>query len=286
MYSPTPPGKMVRLMIALAMSPDPTPQRVVRLGTLGNLRDLGGYAAQDGRTLRWGVLFRSGALERADAHDRAYLSTLGVRVACDLRVESERRQRPSAWLTAGREQRSWPGPEDRRIADVWQGGYPDTVAGMRAKMIAIYQAIPFWLASRLRGLFACLVSAELPLVFHCSLGKDRSGVAAALILSALAVPEETIFADYLLSNEVLELDRQTAEWMQQTPPAPGSVHPFGKLPQEVRRALLQVDADYLRAALAEIQRRHGSVERYLESELGVGPAERAVLAQTLLSEAA
>lgn len=263
-------------------------RRLIRLATPSNLRDLGGYATANGRTIRWGQLFRSGALDRAEKDDRQILASLNVKAVCDLRGENERRQRPSPWSTMEVAQLCWDGPADKAVADVWQSGYPDTVLTMRAKMIGIYTQLPFWLGSRLRGLFAYLREGPLPLVFHCSIGKDRSGVAAALILTALGVPQETVIADYLLSNESLDLDRQTAEWMSHAnadaKADADSAHSLVHLAPEVRRAMLGVDADYLLAAFAEIARRHGSIDSYLQSELGVGAAEREALAQVLLAD--
>jgi protein-tyrosine phosphatase len=107
-------------------------------------------------------------------------------------------------------------------------------------------------------------------VFNCSAGKDRTGVAAALILSALGVDEETIVEDYLLSNRALDRGGWAASPL------------LAKVSQDVVEAILGVDASYIASALATVDERHGSLPRYLHDELGVTERDVRTLQDHLL----
>lgn len=235
-----------------------TLERVLPLEGGRNFRDLGGYATRDGRRVRWGRLYRSGSMAALTEAAYARLAELGVRVICDLRTTSEREIQPVDW---------------RRVPGLsyWARDYELSFGDLRAllaselpaadqaraAMVTAYRELPFEQAPAYGELFRRLAGGETPLVFNCSAGKDRTGIAAALVLSALGVPEETIVEDYLLTN--LAFDRTTsATYARMTHIAP-----------EVRDAILGVEQTYIRAAFAAIEEAHGSMEGYLEARLGV-----------------
>ena len=239
-----------------------------------NFRDLGGYRTADGRTVRWGLLYRSGSLGGLSPAGRAQLEALGAARLVDLRTAEERRRDGFDLAKAfgpryyARDYRLSSGDLPALFAR------PEALTGeaVRAEMEAIYRALVREQIPAFRVLFADLAAGRLPLVFFCSAGKDRTGIAAALVLTALGVPYSTVREDYLLSNGAPGMAVLTAA----LPPA------FARLPEEVRAPLVGVDGAWLDAAFAQIRADYGSVERYLEEALGVGPRQRALLRRHLL----
>jgi protein-tyrosine phosphatase len=142
---------------------------------------------------------------------------------------------------------------------------PKTAQGMRDSMLELYRALPTWMAPRIRGLFECVANDRVPLVVHCAAGKDRTGVAVAVLLAALGVDEQTIIDDYLLTNDVGNFER-FIEARKDTHLGLTDAHqPLLSMPQEMRDALFVADADYLHAALAQIRSTYGEVENYLKA---------------------
>lgn len=252
---------------------DAEPARVLSLEGVRNFRDLGGYATVDGRRIRWRQLFRSASLGSLTPRDHATLDALGLRAVFDLRATDERAKEPVRWSTG-------PGP---RLLDhdylldlsALSGVLPrpdaDVAAG-RGAFAALYSGLPTRFASAYRALFGALLRGEAPFAFNCSAGKDRTGVGAALLLAALGVPRATIVEDYLLSNQhyrpgpevAAAMSARHGDWLLALRP-------------EMLELMLKVDASYLEAAFAAIEREHGSVEGYLAEVLGVDRAARAAL---------
>jgi len=258
-----------------------TAERVLPLAGGRNFRDLGGYRSVDGRMVRWGRLYRSGVMSELTDTDYGYLSSLGIAVICDFRSTPERNAAPDRWVGPNPPQvytRDYEMDESTLRALASKGGA--TAADTRAAMIATYVDLPYAFADSYRRMFAEILAHRLPLTFNCSAGKDRSGVAAALILTALDVPHEQVVIDYTLSEKVVN-DRR----LSQQPPAPHGASGFEfiqKLPPEALAPLGRSDPAYLAAAFTEIERRDGSVANYLSSRLGVGPREVKELQRTLL----
>lgn len=132
-------------------------------------------------------------------------------------------------------------------------------------MIDLYRALPNWMAPRIRGLFECIATEHTPVVIHCAAGKDRTGVAVAVLLAALGVERDTILEDYLLTNEVGNFERFIAARSSAHLGLADAHQPLLSMPQEMREALFAADSDYLNAALDQIEREHGGVRRYLNS---------------------
>jgi protein-tyrosine phosphatase len=214
--------------------------------------------------------------------DRQLMAGLGVRVICDLRRQDERRREPTHWPFGQIEHLFWDDPLDSVVVGQWRAQRPATNEAMRAAMMDLYQMLPRWMITRLRGLFASLVSGSVPLVFHCAAGKDRTGVAAALILSAVGVSRQTIFDDYAMTNEVVDYEKLLAARHGVNLGLGDSTHPLLRFPEEARRALLLADVDYLAAMFDRIEQDFGAVEAYLETELGVGEPQREALKELLL----
>lgn len=251
-----------------------------------NLRDFGGYATCDGRRVRVGRLLRSGALSRLTPAAVAALRELGVRAVCDLRRTEERRLHPNPSL--GEKCRAFEWESSTEISPLHQRGFAEsaTLEVARAAMVEMYTQLPFRLQPRLAGAFAAILHAgEGATLVHCAAGKDRTGVAVALVLSALDVPREDIVADYLYTNDAVDLEAlfrslRTDEGAR----AASDASAIGTLSPVARRAVLDAHPDYLAATFASIERRHGSIERYLAQELQLGPAVLRDLRQRLLTD--
>lgn len=247
--------------------------RVLPLEGVRNFRDLGGYDTRQGRRVRWRQLFRSASLGSLTPRDHAQLEGLGLRVICDLRATDERTKEPVRWSSGA-------GPRllERDYAldlSMLAAAMTRPEASLhegRAAFRGLYATLPQRFAESYRALFAALLAGETPLAFNCSAGKDRTGVGAALLLAALGVPRATIVEDYLLSNEHYRPGPEVATAMSGR---------HGRwllaLRPEMLQLMVTVDASYLDAAFESVERSHGSLERYLETALGIDAHARATL---------
>jgi protein-tyrosine phosphatase len=241
---------------------------VVSLEGCSNFRDLGGYRVADGRRVRRGLVFRSAHLGGLTDADRVTLTGLGVRTIVDLRGVNEAAETPHALgglgarvLAAAIEPRVG---ERIRLALADGRATPEVIAGF---MTEHYRDYPGRAVTAFRTLFATLSDAShRPMVFHCTAGKDRTGFAAALLLTALGVPWQTVIEDYLHTNLV---------WT-------GHEGRYTELDPPTRSALVEARADYLEAAFAALRQDHGEIETFLETALGLDAACRQRLRDELL----
>jgi protein-tyrosine phosphatase len=250
-----------------------TGERLLPLKGGRNFRDMGGYPTADGRRVKWKRLYRSGSMSALTAEDFEHLAGLGMRGIHDLRTIEEREAQPTDHarfpnLTY------WARDYGMSFGDLRSliASEAPSAEQMRGAMVATYRALPFEQAPAYRELFRRLAEGEVPLVFNCSAGKDRTGVAAALILNTLGAHADTIMEDYLLTNEASNWRKHHAH--------PKSV--TAHLTPEMAQALLGVEADYLHAALKAIDDRHGSVGGYLREALEVTEAMQEAIREHLL----
>ncbi|HEX7871406.1 MAG TPA: tyrosine-protein phosphatase [Sphingobium sp.] len=249
--------------------------RVLPLEGGRNFRDLGGYPTSDGRTVKWGLIFRSGTPARLTQADWDHLCARGVKALCDFRTSREREAEPFAWADA--EGFSyWARDYETSFANLRQTLQSGFASGeeARAGMMAGYRELPFHQAEGYRRLFAHLKAGDVPLIFNCSAGKDRAGTAAALVLSALGVPRDVVLEDFALTNDVVDLHS-----VLKRTDRPGSL---GTQAPEVAEAVLYADPAYIAAAFASIDERHGSVEGYLRDVLDVGATDLTAMRDALL----
>jgi protein-tyrosine phosphatase len=236
-------------------------ERVARLQGGRNFRDLGGYETRDGRRLKWGRLFRSGSLSNLTPADWDTLVAHGIRVVCDLRTTQEREREPFMWADA-------PGltyftrdyaTSFGELRKAMTAQLP-TGEAARAAMCAAFRNLPYEQAPAYRRLFAHLAANDLPMIFNCSAGKDRAGTAAALVLCALGVPRETIIEDFVLTDVVGGLRQSMLRRADEA-------SLLSRQPPEIADAILGAHPEYIAAALAAVESRHGSIEGYMREVL-------------------
>ncbi|MDR0413791.1 MAG: tyrosine-protein phosphatase [Prevotellaceae bacterium] len=247
-------------------------QRAEMLVEAPNFRDLGGYPVSGGKQTVWRKVFRSQSFAALSDSDVEKVKTLGIKTVIDFRDDSEVKKAPSR-LPAGVNVVRLPigvGNNETALRTL-QGsasGTPDSAQCVRFMEEANRRFVAEF-APQYKAFFAILLKPEsYPLVFHCTAGKDRTGFAAAMLLSALGMSWDAVMDDYLLTNTYL----RPQAVMPQTPQQ--------RLP--VLRQMLGVQSSYIEAAKDEIEKRYGSIDSYLEKALGVGKPERKKLAKLLL----
>jgi protein-tyrosine phosphatase len=236
-----------------------------------NFRDLGGYGTNDGRRVRWGTLFRSDSLERLSDADVERLGALGLRTAVDLRSSAERERGPARLD-------GLPRVSIHHTPLFEQGALPFEPAELASEepppgqtYLAIAEAGSAALGAAVRA----VAHGEEATVFFCAAGRDRTGMLAALILSALGVEDDAIVADYRLSDRSVE---PAIAWSQVN--APDRAAEFAVLPNWV----LYTTAEGIQAFLDGLRAQHGSIEAYL-AQAGAGADVVAALRGRLLEDA-
>lgn len=253
-----------------------TYDRVLPLEGVHNFRDYGGYAASGGGRVKHGLLWRSGEHGGANAGDLAAIGALELATVYDLRGNAERANNPCRRPEGFAAEVIFHDGETAGLAlHVEAAKGVIDAAGARAAMERLYQDIAFRpnLVPVLRRYFSGLAERDGASVVHCLAGKDRTGFAVAMLHHALGVHRDDIMADYMLTNVAGNIDRRIAAG------AAGIRARHGAISEATMRTLMGVEAGYLDASFAAIAQRYSSIDSYLAEVLGVGEAERAVLAE-------
>jgi len=220
-----------------------------------NFRDLGGYRTTDGKYVKWGKIFRSDDLHNLTEADQHYLAAIPLVSIVDFRSEEEINLQSDINPSSVKRNYKYsisPGS----LMDAVKTDINNLTA---AKADSLMMNLNSLLVSdsvcvnKYKDFFQLLQNeSNVPLMFHCSAGKDRTGMCAALVLSALGVDEETIMKDYLLSNVYL-------------------ANKYAKLKAEnpALSPLFEVKPEFLQAGLDKIKKEHGSIESYLINVLHV-----------------
>ena len=244
-------------------------ERLLPLHGGRNFRDLGGWRAADGRQVRWGRIYRSGVMSGLTQADMSYLSDLGLEVICDLRSRQERTSQPNPFQKVDAPEVVGTDYEMMSMAGLMR-------ASNRAEAVAAfaqaYVQFTEVLTPQYTDLFARLVRRETPIAFNCSAGKDRTGMGAALILSVLGVPRETVLADYALT-QVYVPPAVYLKAASPDHPAPGmtseQTKAFMRLPPEVVQVMLGSDPAVLKQALATIDAKDGGPVELAKARYGL-----------------
>ena len=283
--APPPPS---RRYFSVAPASGEAVQGAVRLLPLEggrNFRDLGGYATEDGRRVRWGRVYRSGVMTNLTAGDYEYLASLGIATICDYRSEQERHEEPTRWGAGQVDYVTFPDPATpagSSLAGVLSN--PDvTPQAVADAMAAGYTQIAKDHASSFGTMFDRLAAGEIPLAFNCSAGKDRAGISAALLLTALGVPRATVVADYALSEQLVDYVAEFRGGADHEGAEEGGAYAFlAALPLELLTPLMRSDPRYIEYALAWMDEEYGSVMNFIREELDVTGAELSAIRAALL----
>ncbi|MEM9773807.1 MAG: tyrosine-protein phosphatase [Chloroflexota bacterium] len=256
-YTDCQPDKLNRQIYAIHFKDSSAVECATRMWPLPgviNLRDLGGYSTKDGSLTKWGNIYRTGHLGGATDESLQILSKHNLSLVCDLRSLRERTELPD------------------RVPD--GATYMQTSIYEEDQLSAIFPKLLFNRASlgdqlgagyirmlderpKRFGQIIELVANSMPAMFHCTAGKDRAGLTAAMILSLLGVPRATIIADYTLSN--LASDALFDDFMSTSAP---TIERFG-IPPDQLRPLFSANPKWMTDALNHLDKNYGGVESYL-----------------------
>lgn len=253
----------------------------IQLHGTPNFRDLGGTKATDGRSIRNGLLLRSEGPFYLTSGDIDTLHSLGIKLVCDLRSDGERVSAPNGWCADKPvELLNFQGSADLRAAgnDAWEALRADPSAkGAERAMLHNYRAMPWVMAPHLRIMFDKIMDDKaLPVLIHCTAGKDRTGFVVGILLLALGIPKETIMADYMLSARYI--DSRFADGIVEA-----FTESFGFSPSpDTVAGMIGLDRSYLEASFASAAEEAGSIDGYLEKNLGLTPTRLEQLRERLL----
>lgn len=247
---------------------------------VNNFRDFGGWPTQGGRRVVTGRLFRSAHHARASAADGDTLARLGIRTIVDLRGTGERLRQPSRWLTS-----LTPdiiiAANECDDADADATAFPPHVAALvngardpdavHRFLIGLYAEIPYdrMYVDLFRRYFATLADGDAAVLIHCSAGKDRTGILAALTHALLRVDPAAVMEDYLLTNTASNI----AERLPRLGTRLTAVYGIS-IGDAALLTLLRVEPAYLEAMFTSVRARSGTIEGYFKTVLGIDVPQR------------
>ncbi len=253
--------------------------RFVQLPTAVNLRDIGGYRTADGRQVRSGLVYRAGSLADLSVVDQQGLVDLGLRHVIDLRTPKELEQRPDR-LPATL-QRGWV-----HVPVYVENNSSEFIKRMVLHRGRVDRALAEGyceLIDRRAHVFGDILTRlsrpdGLPVLIHCTAGKDRTGIAIALLLLALGVPERDVVADYSFTNHhAAEIRRASDHDMSR-------LKRFG-FSEAAIQPLVIADPDNMRSMLTHLRDTYGDVRDYLTQQAGVSETSLQRLRELLLDPA-
>jgi protein-tyrosine phosphatase len=256
-------------------------QRHVQFEQAVNFRDLGGYPTGGNRRTQWRRLYRSGHLANLSQADVLSIQKLNLGLVCDLRTAEEQSRGPSRIPDTI--------PLSRISLDIWPPGARvptdvvnsmifdgETVEAVRETQREMYRNLAVEFADRYAQMFSAIIEeGGAPILVHCRGGRDRTGFGAALILSVLGVPQETIVEDYLLTNAAPTANNFISKMIRSY--AEDSPSRREEDLERLFNAVFPVRAENLAAAFEAIDTHFGSMEGYFGEALNISKDARALL---------
>ncbi|MBV9503906.1 MAG: tyrosine-protein phosphatase [Acidobacteriia bacterium] len=242
-----------------------------------NFRDLGGLQTADGKTVRWGQIFRSDTLTHLTPADYQRLNAIGISLVCDLRTREERQSDPTEWqggspvfVLAPVSENDRGASQNNVLVDALQSNKMTVEEGKKF-FEAFYVGMVFDSASKFGAVLRAIGTNNRPSMFHCTGGRDRTGITAALLLHMLGVPNETIVSDFLLSTQYLN-ERA----------APLTTTPVKGQQASVYEEVIRLQPRYIEAVFKAIDGRFGSFDNYRREALHLSDVDVAALKSRLL----
>lgn len=244
--------------------------RVIDMDNISNFRDLGGYFTNDESQIKWGSIYRSGHLSNSNLFDQDKIKRLGIKTIIDLRTEADRKARPYfinvPKINIPIESGDFITIKDTILKENFnrsetilymQNAYKEIVENNKEKYAEMFDVL--------------LDKNNYPVLISSHLGKDRAGIASALLLYALGVPEYIIEEDYLASNNYID-PKKTITFSE----------PLTESLQEAMTALFSANRAYLGFAFDYIRETYGSIDNYLEKEVRVSKGKTIILRKLML----
>lgn len=246
--------------------------REVKLEGAVNFRDIGGYSTKDGRQVRYGKIYRSADISKLSEPDVSIVRELGIQMVCDLRGQQEAALAPDK-LPEGTGYLLLPAGSENIGGSASYMKYMNTPERADSLMRSFYSKTDH-LTKKYKPMFDQLIvlKKDDALLFHCTAGKDRTGVGAALVLYALGVDEAIIYKDYEATNEYRK----------------GSNQQFIKMltaqgiSEQAAKSMMAADSTYLKSAMDAITKNYGSVDLFLQNEMGLTADKKALLKSKFL----
>jgi protein-tyrosine phosphatase len=241
--------------------------RKLYFDSMHNFRDLGGYQARDGLSLKWGLIYRADKLAGLSEEDQRFLERLNIRRVVDFRSDEERYDAPHTFLAGSSISVDiLPVPveaaEIEKVTARLQEENVNSEDIARFLIEANREMIERFTAEYKQWLHSLLIDGNLPQVFHCTAGKDRTGLAAALLMRILGVSPETIMVDYMATNTyTAERVNNLVQYIHQA-----TMH---QVNEDVIRTLFRVQERYLNEAFNTIDEHYGSFSNYLTVALEI-----------------
>lgn len=246
--------------------------RNVIIPGIQNFRDLGGYSSYiTKRTTRWGMLYRSAEMHNLSYIAQQELKNIGIKTIVDLRSPSEIQQQQL--------------PDGFNIVHIpiATGNVEKLLREIRHERLkgdSVYKIVKqinrdliYKYTKEYRQMFDILLDSEnYPIVIHCPSGKERTGIASALVLAVLGVDDDLIMDDYRLSNDYFSI------------PSVSDAYHLPVRTQEAITTLFSAREDFLNAAKEEAERRYGDVSTYLEEGIGLSKYDIKRLRNILLTD--
>lgn len=237
-----------------------------------NFRTVGNIKNSEGRTLKEGKFYRSGHLHKLKKKSFRELESLGIKEVIDLRNSKEIADKPDN-LPTDVVYKKYSAFEDEgdQLTQAKKLVLKGKVNGSDAdkRMIDFYREYVTENPEVIKKIITDILESDQPVLYHCTAGKDRTGITTALILTILKFDKETIYNDYILSNNYrkkLVLKRLNI--------ADNLHFLYPKMDVKVLEKLSWVETAYLDAAFDEINKKYGSIDAYIQRVLGISENKR------------
>jgi protein-tyrosine phosphatase len=243
-----------------------------KIKKVNNFRTVGNIKNIDGRTLKQGKFYRSGNLYKLKKSSFEELKNLGIKEIIDLRNSKEIAQKPDN-LPVGINYKNYSAFEDEgdQLDQAKKLVLKGKVNGADAnkRMLDFYKDYVTENPEVIKKIITEILDSDQPILYHCTAGKDRTGITTALILTILKFDKETIYNDYLLSNNYRK------KLINKRLHLANNLHfLYPKMDVKVLEKLSWVETDYLDASFNEINNKYGSIDTYIQQVLGISENKR------------